>query len=77
MIYEAFRAPVFIPDFLRDSYEQGKFDIYPNRSEFSGTDEEYEQQLPGQFMDKWVSELQTTQQVRFIDELNTPEAKLP
>lgn len=28
-------------------------------------------------MDKWVSELATTQQVRFIDELNTPGAKLP
>lgn len=28
-------------------------------------------------MDKWVNELQTTQLVRFIDELNTPSAMLP
>ena len=28
-------------------------------------------------MDKWVNELQTTQLVRFIDELNTPNAMLP
>jgi hypothetical protein len=51
--------------------------VYPSRADFNGTDEEYEEQLPGQFMDKWVSELQTTQAVRFIDELNTPGAKLP
>ena len=57
VVYEAFRAPVFIPDFLRESYNQGKFDISVNRSEFNGTDEEYWLQLPGQFMDKWVSEL--------------------
>ena len=34
-------------------------------------------QLPGQFMDKWVTELQTVQIVRFIDELNTPGVKIP
>ena len=28
-------------------------------------------------MDKWVSELATTQLVRLMDEMNTPDAKLP
>jgi hypothetical protein len=28
-------------------------------------------------MDKWVSELQSNIMLRFIDELNTPGAKLP
>lgn len=28
-------------------------------------------------MDKWVSELATTQLVRLMDEMNTPGAKLP
>jgi len=56
VIYEAFRAPVFIPQHLKDRYEEGRFDI-KNRADFNGTDEEYEQSLPGQFMDKRVSEL--------------------
>lgn len=75
--YEAFRAPKFALSHLRKLYEEGKFDISVNRTDFKGTDEEYEEQLPGQFMDKWVSELQTTNLVRFIDEFNTPNAKLP
>jgi len=77
VIYEAFRAPVFIPAHLRDRYEDGRFEVLPTRADFNGTEEEYEQQLPGQFMDKWVSELATTQLVRLMDEMNTPDAKLP
>ena len=57
--YEAFRAPMFIPGDLKKAHKDGKFDIYMDREKFNGTDEEYEQQLPGQFMDKWVTELQT------------------
>ena len=41
-MYEAFRAPIFIPDFMRKNYEEGKFDIAIERSKFNGTDEEYE-----------------------------------
>lgn len=41
--YEAFRAPKFIPSFLRKKYEQGLFDLYMDRKEFKGTDEEYEE----------------------------------
>jgi hypothetical protein len=66
-----------VPDFLRERYNEGKFELYGKREDFNGTDEEYERQLPGQFMDKWVSELATTNLVRFIDEFNTPGAKLP
>ena len=75
--YEAFRAPMFIPGDLKKSYKEGKFDLFVDREQFNGTDEEYQQQLPGQFMDKWVTELQTVQIVRFIDELNTPGVKIP
>ena len=75
--YEAFRAPMFIPGDLKKSYKEGKFDLFVDRAQFNGTDEEYQQQLPGQFMDKWVTELQTVQIVRFIDELNTPGVKIP
>jgi hypothetical protein len=77
ILYEAFRAPVFIPDYLKEKYENGLFDIVIPREKFNGTDEEYEVMLPGQIMDKWSIELQTTQQVRFIDELLTPGAKIP
>jgi len=77
VVYEAFRAPVFVPAHLRVNYGRGRFKLFVNRSEFNGTDEEYEQQLPGQFMDKWVNELQTAQIVRLVDELITPGAKLP
>ena len=77
VVYEAFRAPKFIPAHLRDKYNEGKFKLALPRDRFNGTDEEYEKQLPGQFMDKWVSELQTTQQVRLIDEFLTPDAKIP
>ena len=77
VVYEAFRGPVFVPNFIKESYKQGKFKLYLDRKDFNGTDEEYEEQMPGQIMDKWVIELQTTQMVRFIDELNTPGAKIP
>ena len=68
---------MFIPGDLKKSYKEGKFDLFVDREQFNGTDEEYQQQLPGQFMDKWVTELQTVQIVRFIDELNTPGVKIP
>jgi hypothetical protein len=77
VITEAFRAPMFIPGDLKKHYNAGKFNLFVDREKYNGTDEEYEQQLPGQFMDKWVTELQTVQIVRFIDELNTPENKIP
>ena len=47
------------------------------RDRFPGSDKDYEAQLPGQFMEKWNNEFQTRNQVRFIDELNTPGSKLP
>lgn len=68
---------MFIPGDLKKHYKNGKFDLFMPRDEFNGTDEEYEAQLPGQFMDKWVTELQTVQIVRLIDELNTPGVKIP
>ena len=77
VVYEAFRAPVFIPDYLKEKHENGLFDVAIPRDKFNGTDEEYYAQLPGQIMDKWSIELQTGQVVRFIDELNTPGAKIP
>jgi len=77
VVYEAFRAPKFVPDFVKEQYRQGRFDLYHDREDFNGTEKEYEEQLPGQIMEKWVSELQTTNVVRMIDELNTPGVKLP
>jgi len=77
VVYEAFRAPKFIPHHLRKKYEEGQFEIAMPREKFEGSDEEYRQLLPGHLMDNWVTELQTSQMLRFIDELNTPGAKLP
>lgn len=76
-VYEPFRAPMFIPAHIREVYETGTFKYAIDRSEFNGTDAEYQQLLPGHFMDKWVSELATTNLVRLMDEMNTPGAKLP
>ena len=45
--YEAFRAPMFIPGDLKKAHAQGKFDLFVDRKKFKGTDEEYQQQLPG------------------------------
>jgi hypothetical protein len=47
VVYEAFRAPKFVPEFLRGQYEAGLFDYKIPREEFNGTDLEYYQQLPG------------------------------
>ena len=50
---------MFIPGDLKKANKEGKFDLFMDREKFNGTEEEYQQQLPGQFMDKWVTELQT------------------
>jgi hypothetical protein len=47
VVYEAFRAPVFIPDYLKEKHQNGLFDIAIPRDQFNGTDEEYETLLPG------------------------------
>mmetsp|Transcript_38951 Transcript_38951/g.59218 ORF Transcript_38951/g.59218 Transcript_38951/m.59218 type:complete len:232 (-) Transcript_38951:454-1149(-) len=47
VVYEAFRAPKFVPQHLREKFEQGEFNAYHERSKFNGTDEEYEAHLPG------------------------------
>jgi len=41
VVYEAFRAPVFIPDYLKEKHENGLFDVAIPRENFNGTDEEY------------------------------------
>ena len=47
VLYETFRAPMFIPAQLREMYEEGKYEIALPRDKFNGTEEEYLQILPG------------------------------
>ena len=47
------------------------------REQFNGTDDEYYQASPGQFMDNWMTEFSTKTLVRLTDEFNTPESPLP
>jgi len=47
VVYEAFRAPAFIPDYLREKQSKGLFDYVIPRDQFNGTDEEYEILKPG------------------------------
>jgi len=75
--YEAFRVPKFAPQFIQKKYNEGQFQYALARKDFNGTEEEYELALPGQFMDKWVSESSTKNLVRLIDEINTPGSALP
>ena len=41
VVYESFRVPIFVPDYLKDKYNKGKFKIAIPRDQFNGTDEEY------------------------------------
>ena len=58
-------------------YEDGKFEYKVPRDQFNGTDDEYYQASPGQFMDNWMTEFGTKTLVRLTDEFNTPDAPLP
>ena len=38
VVYEAFRAPMFIPAHIREVYEQGKFDYAPANTDYNATE---------------------------------------